>query len=143
MIEKAQQLYKEKNIAIKFGIIGGVGFVTNYAVLKLGIGQGLNKIVAEILAALLALQVTFIFHDKWTYKIDKTKHNYNLPFSKRYRIYLISNSFGSLMVVVFFALFTLFLGHFFALALAAVAGLIWNYVINKTVIWHHQPHSKS
>lgn len=143
MKEYVYDIYRNKKLTVKFGIIGGVGFVCNFAVLKLGINYaGLNKILAEIVAALVALQVTFFLHDRWTYRIDKTIHKYHLNFSQRYRAYLVSNSFGSLLTVVFFALFSIFLGHFPALALAAVAGLIWNFLINKTIIWHHKPHDQ-
>ena len=140
MKEHIYDIYRNKKLTMKFGIIGGIGFVCNYAILKVGISAGhLNKIIAEILAAFVALQVTFILHDKWTYRIDKTIHKYHLNIQRRYRAYLMSNSFGSLMTVAFFALFSIFLGHLLALGLAAIVGLIWNFVVNKAVIWHHKP----
>jgi putative flippase GtrA len=142
MFERLRKLYETHQLTIRFGIIGGVGFVTNYLTLKgLFVIFGLNRVIAELVAALVALQVTFILHDRWTYRIDQSTHKYNLPFSKRYKTYLVSNSFASLLVVVFFALFSMFLGHLAALALAAVVGLTWNYLMNKNVIWHHKPHN--
>lgn len=141
MKEHIYDIYRNKRLTAKFGIIGAIGFVCNYAVLKLATnGWHWNRIVAEILAALIALQITFLFHDNWTYKIDKTIHKYHLGLPERYRAYLVSNSFGSLLTVIFFAIFSIFLGHLLALALAAIAGLIWNFVINKAIIWHHKPH---
>ena len=141
MKDQLHDIYKNKKLTLKFGIIGGVGFVCNFLVLKLCIDTGgLNKILAEVIAALVALQITFLLHDRWTYRIDETVHKYHLSFGGRYKAYLMSNSFASLLTVVFFALFSIFLGHLPALALAAVVGLVWNFLLNKNVIWHHKPH---
>ncbi len=134
-------VYRNKKLTIKFGIIGGVGFVCNYAVLKVGIHVlELNRVLAECLAALVALQITFLLHDRWTYRIDKTVHKYHLSMFERYKAYLISNSFASVLTVIFFAIFSTFLGHLVSLAMAAIVGLVWNFLINKNIIWHHKPH---
>lgn len=133
--------YKQHAITIKFSIIGGIGFITNYLVLKGCIAAfGVNRVVAELLAALVALQVTFVLHDRWTYRIDRSTHKYHMSIWQRYRTYLISNSFASLLTVVFFGFFSRFLSHLPALGLSAVAGLTWNYLINNKVIWGHKPH---
>ena len=134
-------IYKDKKITIKFAIIGGVGFISNFIILKVCVNYfGLSNILAETIAALVALQITFLLHDKWTYRIDKRVHKYHLGFIQRYRLYLVSNSFASLLTVAFFALFSTFLSHLPALALAAIVGLTWNFLVNKKVIWHHKPH---
>lgn len=144
MKEQLYDIYRNKRLTAKFGIIGGVGFISNYLILKLCTDMfSLNRITGELLAAAVALQVTFILHDRWTYKIDETQHVYQLSFGKRYRAYVISNSFGSLLTVLLFALFSLFFGHFVALALAACGGLVWNFLVNKAVIWHHKPQDES
>jgi len=141
MRDHVYDIYRNKKLTSKFVIIGGLGFICNYTVLKLTIrGWHLNRVLAEVVAALVALQITFILHDRWTYRIDKSIHEYHLSPGKRYRSYLLSNSFGSLMTVIAFAIFSIFIGHFLALALAAVVGLVWNFVINKSIIWHHKPH---
>ncbi|MEK7599578.1 MAG: GtrA family protein [Patescibacteria group bacterium] len=141
MKEYIYEIYRDKNLTIKFGIIGAIGFVCNFMVLKTATDQlDLNKILAELIAAAIALHVTFLLHDKWTYRINKTVHKYHLKFSQRYRAYLLSNSFASLLTVIFFAIFSTFLSHLPALALAALAGLTWNFFVNKKIIWHHKPH---
>ncbi len=144
MKEYVYNIFMDNKLTIKFGIIGGVGFVSNYLVLKGGVAiWGLDRITAELLAALVALQVTFILHDRWTYRIDMNTHKYHLNFMKRYRVYLVSNSFASLLTVAFFGLFSIFLSHLPALALAAVVGLVWNYLFNKKIIWDHKPHKQA
>ena|ERR1017187_1248524 len=143
MREKIYDIYRDKKLTAKFITIGGIGFLCNYLVLRFSISEwGVNRVVAEILAALVALQVTFILHDNWTYKIDKTIRRYHLIFAQRYRAYLMSNSFASLSTVIFFAIFSIFLDHLLSLALAALIGLAWNFFVNKNIIWRHKQHEQ-
>ncbi|MEJ0072825.1 MAG: GtrA family protein [Candidatus Saccharibacteria bacterium] len=51
--------------------VGVLGFLCNYLVLKICVTIGLNSLVSEIIAAAMALQVTFIAHDKWTYRREE------------------------------------------------------------------------
>jgi putative flippase GtrA len=135
-------IYRDKKLTAKFGIIGGIGFICNYSVLKFATGVwSFNRIIAEILGALVALQVTFLLHDRWTYRIDKAVHKYHLTTVKRYRMYLFSNSFGALLTVVLFSIFSIFAGHLLALAMAALIGLLWNFLANKGFVWSHKPHN--
>ena len=128
-------LHKQHVVTEKFLTIGGVGFICNYATLWVANSYlGLNKVLAELCAAVVALQVTFLLHDRWTYR---SAHGYNLGLGARYRLYIVSNTFASLLTVVFFALFSIFLVHLPALALAALVGLAWNFLLNKGVIWRH------
>jgi len=134
-------IYRDRKVTAKFIVIGSVGFLCNYGVLKLGTAVlDLNRIVAEILAVAVALQVTFILHDKWTYRIDRTIHKYHLDFAQRYRMHMMSNSFSSLLIVVTFAIASVFMGHLPALVIASMVGLTWNFLVNKNIIWHHKTH---
>ena len=122
---------------IRFLTVGVVGFVTNYIILTIAIYFGMHQVNGEIVAAVFALQVTFMLHDRWTYynKASPLK----LALHRRYILYITSNSFGSLMTVVIFSLTTRFIDfHLISLGLAAVAAMIWNYMINKFIIWRHQ-----
>jgi putative flippase GtrA len=137
-------IYRNKKLTAKFGIIGGVGFICNFTVLKLLIEfADVNRILAEVLAAAVALQITFILHDRWTYRIDKALHKYHLSVRQRYQAYIMSNSFASLLTVIFFAIFSVFFTHLPALVLAAIVGMVWNFLANKNIIWHHKPHDKT
>ena len=128
-------LYKERVVASRYALIGSVGFIANYTALMLLTKYGLNRVIAEVLAVAFALQVTFIFHDKWTYK-HKTL-SYKRSLFSRYRTYLVSNSLGAIITVIFFALFSIVFNHLISLALASLVGLFWNYVLNKFVVWKH------
>ena len=134
-------IYMDRKVIAKFIVIGSIGFLCNYGILKLGTAVlDLNRIVAEVLAVAVALQVTFILHDRWTYRIDKTIHKYHLNFAQRYRMYIMSNSFSSLLIVVTFAIASAFINHLPALVIASMVGLTWNFLVNKNIIWHHKTH---
>lgn len=138
MKDHIYSIYAERKMTAKFGIIGGVGFVCNYIILSACTSFGLNKVVSELIAAAVALQVTFLLHDKWTYRIDQNVHTYNLSLGKRYRAYVFSNSFATVLTAACFSIFSNFLNYFPALVLGAIVGLAWNFVANKKVIWHHR-----
>jgi len=109
----------------------------NYAILYfLSKYFGLNKIVSETISILITLQYTFFLHDRWTYN-DSTQHNrlYTWGIKKRYFSYLATNSIGSISTVVFFGIFSQFMSRLFALGTAALIALIWNFLLNKIIIW--------
>jgi len=133
-------LYKERVITTKFLIIGTLGFLCNYLFLSLLTSIGLGRIFAEILAAVVALHLTFVMHDRWTYKNKQTKYKKNL-FS-RYKRYFLSNSIGSLITVLMFSIFSFFLNHLVSLAIASLIGLVWNYTMNRVLVWRYHRSSE-
>ncbi len=135
MLKKLKQL---NNLTLKFLIVGFIGFVANYTVLTFATSFfNLNKIFSEVIAAALALQLTFLLHDRWTYRESADDDlSLRLPLKGRYILYLTSNAFSSVMTVILFSIFTQFIVlDFVALALSAAAAMVWNYVFNKMVIW--------
>jgi putative flippase GtrA len=128
---------KHRVLTTKFVIVGGIGFIVNYAVLKIFTQMGANSVIAEILAVLVALQVTFLLHDNWTYRLHKQK-NHQFKLSTRYFSYLTSNSLGALITVTLFSFFSIFLHHFFALVVASMFSMIWNFFMNKVIVWRQK-----
>ena len=127
-----QQLTNHKT-KLKFFVVGCVGFFCNALVLFLATSLGLHRIPAEVISMLISLQVTFLLHDKWTYEgVD-----YARKLRRRYALYLASNSFGSVMTIVIFSLLSLVLSNFVSLAIASVSVMVWNYMMNKIVIWRN------
>ena len=123
-------------LKLRFLTVGLIGFFVNYIVLSISIALGLHQVPGEVVAAIVALQVTFVCHDQWTYLDKSSPLRRNI--TKRYAMYIASNSFGSVMTVVIFSFITQFISfHLVSLGLAAVAAMIWNYVINKVYIWQH------
>lgn len=132
----------DAKLVSRFVCVGGVGFLCNYFVLRFSTDVFfLHKIQGEIIAAIIALQVTFFMHDNWTYELHKDTESfrYKMSFSKRYGSYIASNSFGSIMTVGLFGFFSTFFSSFIALGSAAVLAMIWNFIINKFFIWRHRP----
>ncbi len=129
---------KHRVLVTRFVIVGSIGFICNFAVLKTLTYLEVNSVIAEVIAVLIALQITFLLHDNWTYKlhISKIKHKYKL--STRYFGYLTSNSIGALITVVLFSIFSIFLEHFYALVLASMFSMVWNFIMNKLLVWRHK-----
>jgi putative flippase GtrA len=95
----------------------------------------MNHIAAEIIAAIVALHLTFLLHDRWTYQLHTPIGTERLPRSARYISYLFTNSLGSLVTVIAFGFLYSYLTRFTSLLTAALAGLVWNYLVNTYVIW--------
>jgi|GEM_PF-766187 len=122
-------------ILVKFIFVGLAGFLTNYIILwSLTFFYGLSKVYSQIIGAIVAIQVTFLLHDIWTYKIENRRLlRWNI--FARYFSYILSNSAGSIMTVLLFAFFSRFLGILQALIISATIAMIWNYYINRLIIW--------
>jgi putative flippase GtrA len=128
---------KKHIYTIRFIIVGGVAFVFNYAVLLiLHRTTSLGKVGSEAISMVLSVHVTFFLHDRWTYAgVITHRHTYFWGIGKRYVSYVASNSFSAVLTVVMFALFSRVLSNLAALAIAAAISMIWNYILNKFVIW--------
>ncbi len=124
---------------IKFGLVGSLGFGINYSVLLLLDRFVLNNhVISEIFAIVLALQVTFFLHDAWTYSRETAHKGYRLSVMRRYSSYVLSSITGSVITVVLYAIFYNYIHQFFALAAAAVIGMLWNFCMNRLFIWKHE-----
>ena len=122
----------------RFGTVGCIGFGVNYSVLTLlSSHYGLGHVMSEIIAILVALQVTFVLHDVWTYREHTRRHDYSYRLGIRYGSYLLSNTTGSIITIVGYAMLYHFLHSFSALAVAAILSMVWNFCINRFVIWKH------
>lgn len=133
----SEKMFGEKSTTFwRFIIVGGVGFISNYIILVL-LTQfaGMNHVLAELIAAIIALQITFILHNRWTYILHTPKGTARLTLGARYASYIVSNSMGSLITVIAFSFLYEHLTRLTALLSAAILGLCWNYIINTYVIW--------
>ena len=139
-IYRFMDITNERTIAsvtvLRFLLVGLIGFIINYVVLVLLTDLvKLSHIGAEIIAALLAFHVTFVLHDKWTYKLKLVSKPAVLSLSNRYITFILTNSIGAAMTVVVFALAYNYVNRLPALLIGALSGLIWNYLFNSLVIW--------
>lgn len=121
---------------IRFMIVGLLGFLVNYLVLVFfSEVLQLSHLAAEIIAMAVALQVTFLLHDNWTYRVRVKKGQERLSIPKRYAAFISSNLLGGAVTVIVFSVLYNVMLRSVALFIAAMAGLVWNYVANKYVTW--------
>lgn len=123
-------------LLLQFSLVGASGFCVNFFILNAAqTFLHTSKALSEVFAALIALQLTFILHDQWTYSQHHTS-KYKLSFAKRYFSYLLTNSFGSIATVIMFWLLSHIINSsFIALSISAAVAMVWNFIINKVFIW--------
>ena len=132
-----ETIWKHRTLLSRFIVVGSIGFICNYVVLKLLTLNHINSVLAEVIAVAVALHVTFVLHDNWTYKFGKEKSHHH-ALRVRHASYITSNLFGSLMTVILFSAFYLFLTRFEALVIASLIAMFWNFFMNKKVIWRQR-----
>lgn len=122
--------YERDTTAVRFLIVGTIGFSINYLILAVISELGHNHVVAEIIAMITALQITFLLHDRWTYKLHTKLGAEAMSIRLRYISYIASNIVGAGITIV---VFSLLYGHIYrlpALLAGAILGLVWNYLVN-------------
>lgn len=125
-------------LTAKFVLVGIIGFLVNFVGLRFFVNTfGMNNVLSEVLATIIALQITFVFHNSWTYNtLNSTNEHYHLSLWQRYVAFISSNTIGSLMTIGAFAITSTFIdSKFVALGLAAVLGTTWNYFANLYFTW--------
>lgn len=63
----------DKQKFIKFGIVGGTGFVVNFIFLRVFRSAGLSEFLVWLFATELAIVNNYVFNNIWTFKEDKIK----------------------------------------------------------------------
>lgn len=64
---------KDKQKIIKFGIVGGTGFVVNFVFLRIFRSLGLSELFVWVFATELAIINNYIFNNIWTFKDSEIK----------------------------------------------------------------------
>ncbi len=119
---------------IRFCIVGGTGFVINLILLTLL--QGVFKlpiVVAQLLAAEVALFSNFMLHHHWTYKSKKVEKSLSTLIVQFHASSWPAILGSSLMVGI--GVKTFHLKTFEALAVSSAIALVWNFCWSKFVIW--------
>lgn len=118
---------------VRFMIVGGLGFAINltvlYAVHDL---LGVRIAISQIIGAEMAILSNFFLHSKWTYKGAAEK-----PLTTRLAQFHASAWVGSgiTSVILVISVNRLHIFYPVALIVGSLAGLIWNYVWTKFVIF--------
>lgn len=130
---------KDKQRFIKFGIVGGTGFIVNYVGLELLKRVGLSTYLATLFATEAAIISNFIFNNIWTFKdkiitkvsdviVQFVKFNFSSLFAVIVQPLIVAGAariFGDTSIVRFAALV-------FALVIVVIP---YNYVVYNLFIW--------
>lgn len=129
---------KDKQRFIKFGIVGGTGFVVNYVGLELLKRAGLSTYFATLFATEAAIISNFIFNNIWTFK-DKTitKIGDVIP---QFIKFNVTSLFAVIVQPLIVTLATRIFSdtsivRFGGLLSALVVVLIYNYTVYNLFIW--------
>ena len=124
-----------KSVTAKFIAVGLTAFIVNYIALEFFIQiLSVDKVMSAVFAMVITIHLTFALHTKWTYKKDDTDYYISLP--KRYLSYLATNSTGSIITIVGFALLSSSLPNIIALGISAGVAMVWNFLMNL-IVWRH------
>ena len=88
---------REAGLAIKFALVGLVGFVVDAAVLRLGLGLHQEAAYARAVSIFCAMQATFVINGVFVFKC-LTKRNCLGHWGK----YMLTNGFGNLCSYLIF-----------------------------------------
>lgn len=129
----------DKKRLVKFGVVGGVGFLINYLGLELLKLFGLSTYFAALFATELAIISNFIFNNVWTFK-DKvlTKVSDIIP---QFAKFNLSSLFAIIMQPIIVTAGTKLFGdtsliRLLSLIFALVVVIVpYNYVVYNMFIW--------
>jgi putative flippase GtrA len=118
---------------VRFVVVGGIGFLFNYASLALFYKLiGLPIIIAQILGAEIALLSTFVGNNFWAFK---GHHHIQLK-TKLIKFHMSAAAglaINSILVIVLVHFAHLYYG--LALVIGSAAGLVWNYTLYKRFVF--------
>lgn len=119
---------------VRFCIVGGTGFVINLVMLAvLYRGAHLPILLAQIIAAEIALFSNFMLHHHWTYKKNKIEKTLPMLIAQFH-----ASSWPAILgsaVMVSVSIKLLHFNELVALIITACTALGWNFVWSKYVIW--------
>ena len=131
---------KDKIKFIKFGIVGGTGFVVNLVFLRLFRALGLSELIVWIFATELAIINNYIFNNIWTFKDNEIKGlktilakflQFNLTSAGALLIQSIAGPIGTRLIGEQY--------DFVVLALIVVFLVLpYNYLMYTRVIWKNK-----
>lgn len=122
----------------KFLVVGGIGFVINAVVLRVGVEFGhWNPTIANLAGAAIAIFSNYNFNNLWTFKQHKIE-GVGQYFWKLIQFYATS-AFG----VIFIQTGTIFIGdhlfgpkgYFLYFLIGTALLLVWNFTIYNKFIW--------
>jgi len=122
---------------VRFSIVGLLGFLINLALLSLFYKVlGWPLLIAQMIAAEVALAHNFLWHHYWTYqnsKVHKTLGALAIQFHATSWVAIVGS--GLLMSAL---VETAKIEYLTSLVITAAAAMVWNFGWTKFVIWQHR-----
>ncbi len=118
---------------IRFGLVGSLGFVTNFIFLSVFYKiLAIEILIAQIMAGEIALLVIFMLHNSWTYKGHK-----HIPTIKKLFKFHGTQWTGQLLILIIVTLGvkTFKLNYGFSLIIASVLVMFWNFAWTKLYVF--------
>lgn len=121
------------NEVIRFLTIGGVGFIVNFIMLTILYHHfKMPIVIADTLSAETALIATFFGYNFWAFK-----GHHHISKRNKFLKFQISAAIGVIINITIVSLLVRYAGLYYGLSLVigTLTGLIWNYNLNKRVIF--------
>lgn len=130
---------KIKNIIkqfLKFGIVGGINTVLSYGITNLAYYVfNLNEQIANIIAFIITVFISFILNNKFVFKENKEKRNFLKTLLKVYASYSITGLFLT-AILLFIEEQIIGIPHYIATLVNLVLTVPLNFILNK--IWAYK-----
>jgi len=84
-----ETLEREARLFLRFGVVGGTGFLVDLSILEIGLAAGLSHMVARFISILIAMQVTFLANGLLVFK-----HGTPAQLIRRWPHYMLSSGFS-------------------------------------------------
>lgn len=129
--------YVAEKDAVRFGIVGALGFVVNLTVLTLLYKVlSISLLPAQVLGAETAIIFNYVLHNNWTYRQYSKKSLW-----RRFGEFQLSSLSGSLIttLILLFLTRVFHLNYIVALAIGGGVAMIWNFLWTKYVVWRTDP----
>ena len=134
----------EVKTAALFALVGGVGFITDYLILQLGLHLGLSPAIGRIVSLFCAMQVTFTINGLFVFRCLTWR---KLP--HQWAAYIATNGFGNFCNYwIFVTLISLhspiWSNHLLALGISSTIAWFINYCGTRFLAFRrtHAPEGK-
>ena len=129
----------ELGLFLKFGLVGGGGFLVDALVLQAGLAMGLEPAAARAVSVIVAMHATFAANDALVFRAHRAR-----PLPARWAGYLLANSLGAACNYLVFMVLTgsgapLLSQPLAALAAGSVVGWGVNYSGSRLLAYKRRP----
>ena len=135
MTDHTTRPMEEVGLAVKFGLVGMVGFVVDALLLKGGLMVHLTPAVARLISIVCAMQVTFLINRRHVFKHCAQEHCL-----RQWCAYMGANGFGNFCSYWIFLTLTSLHGHavsspLIAMPLSTFTAYLINYAGTRIIVF--------